>query len=247
MTNVQAAAGAEYAFNTLGAKTSYLLIDKGMEYTLLLGQYFKDRYTELGGEIVHGGYLPDRRQGLFGADHEAEGIGHDAGHAVHFRRSGRCRHDHQAVPRCRYGRTDHGWRRVRHTTLLDRDRRCDGADNVYFTTHSLIDAELGSDVVKQFMAAYESEYGTAPENAFAGLGYDTAKLLADAIAEGRVGRSRCCAYCVGRDEGLPWRDWFDHVSRRECRFRRRALRSFWYMGGKFTLAAEVVPEKVPAP
>ncbi len=39
--NVQAAAGAEYAVNTLKARNVYLLIDKGMEYTLLLGKYFK--------------------------------------------------------------------------------------------------------------------------------------------------------------------------------------------------------------
>ena len=35
--NVQAAAGAEYGVNTLKAKTAYLLVDKGMEYTLLFG------------------------------------------------------------------------------------------------------------------------------------------------------------------------------------------------------------------
>ena len=50
--NVQAAAGAEYGVNTLKAKTAYLLVDKGMEYTLLLGQFFKDRFTELGGQVV---------------------------------------------------------------------------------------------------------------------------------------------------------------------------------------------------
>ena len=70
--NVQAAAGAEYAYDTLKAKTAYLLIDKGMEYTLLLGKYFKERFTELGGSVVLGGHLPDRRQGLLGPDHQAE-------------------------------------------------------------------------------------------------------------------------------------------------------------------------------
>jgi branched-chain amino acid transport system substrate-binding protein len=53
--NVQAAAGAEYAHNTLGAKTAYLLIDKDMEYTLLLGKYFKERFTELGGNVAEPG------------------------------------------------------------------------------------------------------------------------------------------------------------------------------------------------
>src|SRR5262249_20447350 len=49
--NVQAAAGAEYAYANFG-HTAYLLIDKGVEYTTLLGAYFKARFTELGGTIV---------------------------------------------------------------------------------------------------------------------------------------------------------------------------------------------------
>ena len=57
--NVQAAAGAEYAFDTMKAKTAYLLIDKGMEYTLLLGKYFKERFVEMGGKVV----LEDTYQG----------------------------------------------------------------------------------------------------------------------------------------------------------------------------------------
>src|SRR5574341_1057224 len=44
--NVQAAAGAEYAFKNFG-ETAYLLIDKGVEYTTLLGAYFKYRFEEL--------------------------------------------------------------------------------------------------------------------------------------------------------------------------------------------------------
>src|ERR1051325_2500649 len=46
--NVQAAAGAEYSFKNFG-KNAYLLWDKGVEYTTLLGSYFKSRFTELGG------------------------------------------------------------------------------------------------------------------------------------------------------------------------------------------------------
>ena len=56
-----------------------------------------------------------------------------------------------------------------------------GADDVYFTTHSLMDANLGTDAVKEFITAYQAEYKNPPENAFAGLGYDAVKLIADAI------------------------------------------------------------------
>jgi branched-chain amino acid transport system substrate-binding protein len=49
--NVQAAVGAEYSFSKFG-KNAYFLWDKGVEYTTLLGQYFKTRFTELGGTIA---------------------------------------------------------------------------------------------------------------------------------------------------------------------------------------------------
>src|SRR5918912_1646174 len=49
--NVQAAAGAEFATKNFG-KNAYLLWDKGVEYTTLLGGYFKARFTDLGGNIV---------------------------------------------------------------------------------------------------------------------------------------------------------------------------------------------------
>jgi len=49
--NVQAAVGAEYGFKNYG-KTAYLLWDKGVEYTTLLGGYFKSRFTELGGTLA---------------------------------------------------------------------------------------------------------------------------------------------------------------------------------------------------
>ena len=56
-----------------------------------------------------------------------------------------------------------------------------GAENVYFTTHAFISADKGSDKMKAFIAAYNKEYGTDPESAFAALGYDAVYLMVDAI------------------------------------------------------------------
>ena len=50
--NVQAAAGAEYAYNEMGLKTCSLLVDGDMEYARLLAGYFKERYLDLGGEVI---------------------------------------------------------------------------------------------------------------------------------------------------------------------------------------------------
>jgi branched-chain amino acid transport system substrate-binding protein len=50
--DTQAAAGAEYAYRDLGAQSAWLLVDDTTDYTRLLARYFKERYTQLGGEIV---------------------------------------------------------------------------------------------------------------------------------------------------------------------------------------------------
>lgn len=42
--DVQAAAGAEYAFDGMGLKRCSLLVDGDMEYAILLSGYFKDKY-----------------------------------------------------------------------------------------------------------------------------------------------------------------------------------------------------------
>jgi len=56
----------------------------------------------------------------------------------------------------------------------------DLADEVYYSTHAALDNP--DPKVQDFVAAYEAEYGRAPENAFAALGYDMMGLLADAIS-----------------------------------------------------------------
>jgi branched-chain amino acid transport system substrate-binding protein len=242
--NVQAAAGAEYAYNTLKAKTTYLLIDKGMEYTLLLGKYFKERYTELGGQVVLEdtyqtgdkdfsaqitklkalGSLPDMLYIASGPD--------DVGTIVkQFRDAG--------VDKPIVGGDG-------YDTPLLVEIAGPGAENTYFTTHSLMDAQLGSDAVKKFITAYQAEYKTPPENAFAGLGYDTVKLLADAIKRANSTEPKAIreALATTKDlKGVTGAITFQPGSR----IPQKGVTIILVKGGKFTLAAEVVPQKVPAP
>ena len=51
----------------------------------------------------------------------------------------------------------------------------EGSRNVYFATH--MSFENQSPLVQNFAKAYKAEYGIDPENAFAALGYDAARLL----------------------------------------------------------------------
>ena len=50
--NTQAAAGAEFAYRTLGGRTAWLLLDDTTDFTRLLARYFRERYLELGGDIL---------------------------------------------------------------------------------------------------------------------------------------------------------------------------------------------------
>jgi branched-chain amino acid transport system substrate-binding protein len=242
--NVQAAAGAEYAVSSLKVKTTYLLIDKGMEYTLLLGKYFKERFTELGGKVV----LEDNYQ-TGDKDYSAQitklrGLKiqpdmlyisagpDDIGTIVkQFRDAG--------IKKPIMGGDGYD------TPLLIQVAGA-GAEGVYFTTHSLMDASLGTDAVKAFIAAYQAEYKTPPENAFAGLGYDTVKLLVDAIKRAGSADPKAIREALNATKDLPGVTGaitFQPGSR----IPQKGVTVILVKDGKFTLAQEVVPQKVPAP
>lgn len=177
--NVQAAVGAEFSLKNLKAKTSYLLIDKGSEYTVLLGKFFKDAYTKGGGKIaLEDTYksgdksfaaqitklkaLKTKPAMLF-----VSALPDDIGTLVkQMRQAG--------VTQPIVGGDGYD------TPLLVQVGGA-AANNVYFTTHALMDAKLGSSSVKKFMTAYKKEFGKDPDNAFAALGYDTVYLISDAI------------------------------------------------------------------
>ncbi len=242
--NVQAAAGAEYAVDSLKAKTAYLLIDKGMEYTLLLGKYFKERFVEMGGQVV----LEDTYQGGdkdFSAQiTKVKGL--------------------KPVPDLLYiasGPDDIGTivKQFRDAGLKKPIMGGDGydtpllvqiagagAENTYFTTHSLMDVNLGTAAVKKFIADYQAEYKAPPENAFAGLGYDTVKLIADAITRAKSADPKAIRTSLSATKdlaGVTGAITFQPGSR----IPQKGVTVILVKGGVFTLAQEVVPQKVPAP
>jgi branched-chain amino acid transport system substrate-binding protein len=242
--NVQAAAGAEYAVSSLKAKNVYLLIDKGMEYTLLLGKYFKERFVELGGKVI----LEDNYQ-TGDKDFSAQ---------ITKLKGQKAKADLLYIAA---GPDDIGTivKQVRDAGIKTAIMGGDGydtpllvqvagagAENVYFTTHSLMDAGLGTDAVKKFIAAYQAEYKNPPENAFAGLGYDTVKLLVDSIKRaGSVDPKaiRTALQATSSLAGVTGSISFPKGSR----IPQKGVTVILVKDGKFTLAQEVVPAKIPAP
>jgi branched-chain amino acid transport system substrate-binding protein len=52
---------------------------------------------------------------------------------------------------------------------------------IYYTTHAGIGMSSASHSVRRFDALFQAAYGRAPQNAFAGLGYDAVGLVASAV------------------------------------------------------------------
>ena len=242
--NVQAAAGAEYATAHLSLKTAYLLMDEEMEYTRLLAAYFKERYTELGGVIL----LEDSFKGsatdfsvqiaaLKGLDQTPELLyiasGPDEIGTIvkQFRDAG--------VTQPIFGGDAYD------TPELVRIAGAETSE-VYFTTHALLDDDTGTEHVRAFIAAYRAEYGFAPENAFAALGYDTVMLLADAID--RAGSDEPEAILRALEVTKDWEGVTGTISYEQgSRIPKKGVTIVSVVNGTFTYSQTVMPEKVPAP
>jgi branched-chain amino acid transport system substrate-binding protein len=241
--NVQAAVGAEYAFQKFG-KNAYFLWDKGVEYTTLLGAYFKSRFTELGGTIALEDSYEDAATDFSAQITKIKALSpapdfyyvaampYNVGPLVkQFRDAGITG---PIVGGDGYDTPD--LVKVAGPT----------ASKVFFTTHALMDATIGTDGIKKFMTAYKAEYGNDPENAFAALGYDTVYLMVDAIK--RAGGTDSAAVKTALEStkdfpGVTGKITFapgSHVP-------QKGVTVIDIEGGKLTLGGEVVPQKVPAP
>ncbi len=240
--NVQAAAGAEYSFKNFG-KNAYLLWDKGVEYTTLLGGYFKASFTEMGGTIVLEDSYEDAATDFSAQIAKVKALSpqpdfyyisampYNVGPVVkQFRDAGLTG---PIVGGDGYDTPD----------ILS--VAGDAANGVWFSTHALMDAQGGTDGIKKFIAAYNKEYGHDPENAFAALGYDTMYLMADAIK--RAGSTDAAAITKAIAETKNYPGITGAITFADSHVPQKGVTLIKIDGGKFTLGAEVVPEKVPAP
>jgi branched-chain amino acid transport system substrate-binding protein len=240
--NVQAAAGAEYGFNNYG-QNAYLLWDKGVEYTTLLGGYFKDRYTELGGNIVLEDQYDDDATDFSAQIAKIKALSEQP--------------DFYFISAMPYN-VGPVVKQFRDAGLTGPIVGGDGydtpdlvsvagpaAENVFFTTHALMDSTGGTEGIKKFIAAYNEEYGHDPENAFAALGYDTMYLMADAIK--RAGSTDATAIQKAIEETKDYAGITGSITFGSSHIPQKGVTIIAIKDGKFTLGAEVVPEKVPAP
>jgi branched-chain amino acid transport system substrate-binding protein len=241
--NVQAAAGAEYSLKNFG-KNAYLLWDKGVEYTTLLGAYFKARFTEAGGTIVLEDSYDDKATDFSAQIAKMKALSPQP--------------DFYYVAAMPYN-VGPVVKQMRDAGITGPVVGGDGYDTpdlvsvageasngVYFSTHALIDPAGGTPGIKKFIAAYKAEYGHDPENAFAALGYDTLYLLVDAIKRAGSMDSKALKTAIEGTKGYAGITGSITFSA-DAHVPQKGVTIIAVADQKFTLGAEVVPEKVPAP
>jgi branched-chain amino acid transport system substrate-binding protein len=241
--NVQAAAGAEYSLKNFG-KSAYLLWDKGVEYTTLLGAYFKTRFAEAGGTIALEDSYDDKATDFSAQIAKVKALSPAP--------------DFLYVAAMPYN-VGPLVKQMRDAGITSPIVGGDGYDtpdlvsvagaasnNVFFSTHALMDATNGTDGIKKFMAAYNAEYKHDPENAFAALGYDTVYLLVDAIKRAGSMDSKALKTAIEGTTNYPGITGAitfaagSHVP-------QKGVTIIAIKDQKFTLGGVVVPAKVPAP
>lgn len=176
--NVQAYAGAQFAYDELGARTAWIFIDTACDYSVALATYFKERFEELSGDgsvILEDTYqttdvdFSSQISRLKSLDPQPDVLMICAEVSKAGLITKQVRQMGVTVP-------------ILGGDGFDTPLTLDFAGNyedVYFTTHVTLGSE--SDIVKHYIAAYKEEYGVEPESGFAALGYDAMYLIADAL------------------------------------------------------------------
>lgn len=241
--NVQAAAGAEYAAKHFG-KRAYLLVDKSADYTELLAGYFMSSFKELGGDIVLEDSYTDNTTDISKQIADLKNLTkqpdfyyiaampYNAGTVIE-----QFRNDNLLGPIV----GGDGYDTPEILNLGD-----NASDNVFFSTHALMEPTSGDEGVKRFITAYNKEYGHNPENAFAALGYDTMRLMVDAI--GRAGSTDPKAIQKAIQDTKDFQGITGNISYPDgSHVPQKGVTIVAVKDGRFTLGAEIVPQNVPAP
>ncbi len=170
--NVQAAAGAEWAHDKLGAKSVHILADMERTYPKLLQGYFAESFKTLGGTVQGTETVHPRNETVTVKDpgqvdlvYVSVETATDAAKVIAALRAagysgpvlGGDGYDDASV-----------WTKATDVT------------DVYFTTHVYLGTDNPDPTVTAFVADYKSTYDDEP-TAFAALAYDAVGLMAEAI------------------------------------------------------------------
>jgi branched-chain amino acid transport system substrate-binding protein len=238
--NTQAAAAAEFSRKEFGSSVA-ILWDSTSQYTRTLPRYFRTRFEQLGGNVALD-VSYDGGCDITALGQQVERLSPQP-HFVYLAGLPDCIGDVVASLRAA-GVT----KPIIGGDGLDTPRLLDGnpgpTRDVWFTTHAWLSEQTGTAEVKEFIAAYRDAYGTAPDNAFAALGYDAARLLLDVLRRAQTPREIFHA--------LEHTDGFKGVTG-TISFSPQShvpLKTVWIIAvqnGEKSLASAFVPAVVPPP
>ena len=197
--NAQAQALADLARSNLHANSAFLLVDRRADFTRALARFFRNDFIEPGGTIAGElSYATGERD--FGAAMAAIRAQSPPPDVLFF--SGL---PSEAGPLVRQARAAGLTQPILSgdgfdTPLIGR-RAGALADDVFYSTHVALDSRAPR--IRRFVAAYRKRYGHRPENAFAALGYDTARLLADAIRRARSDQPNAIRQALAATRHFP--------------------------------------------
>jgi branched-chain amino acid transport system substrate-binding protein len=175
--DAQAHAVAEVARTGLRARSAFLLVDRGSDFTRALARFFRQGFVARGGTVTGRlTYAPGERD--FASAIARIRAQQPPADVLFFSalpsEAGRLTRQARAAGLTQPILSGDGF----DTPLLGRVAGT-LADNVYYSTHVALDSIARR--IRRFVTAYRERYGRKPENAFAALGYDTMRLIADAI------------------------------------------------------------------
>lgn len=166
---------AKFAYNTLHARRAAILWDNKSDYSKGLQQFFRNTFTQLGGRVVS----------------EPSFAAGDVDFNAQLNTIKQARPDVIFIP-AYYTEVGTIARQARAQGIRAKLLGADGWDSPklfesggdalegsYFSNH--YSAESQDPRIQEFIAAYKGKYGGKVPDAMAALGYDAAKILADAI------------------------------------------------------------------
>lgn len=181
--NEQAAAAADFVFNHLADKSVFLIHQIDNAYPQLLSNYFTQRFQQLGGTISakisfdlnHSDIQTDLNN-LHSQTDQAKIIYLAAGPTVTMKIINEIRQAGFKQPIIGGDSFDSNLLQ-KLTTVIP--------GTIYFTTHAFIEPQNSNVTVQKFIHLYQATYHKPPDSSFAGLGYDTVSLLAQAISQAK--------------------------------------------------------------
>lgn len=245
LSTTMGAAIAEYGCRELAWRTAYVIVETTIDYNLSLGDYFETHFKSLGGDVV-------------GRDTYTTGEEDFSAHVQRIK-------DLPEPPDVLYitgVMPDLGFilQQVRaagvEIPIAGGDTYDDPAlfellgaewgDNLYMATHSWLGPEVG-DEMKRFIALYEAEYGAPPGSAFIVMGWDTVKVIAQAIEAAGTTDGEAVAGAMEAQEFELLSGALDWTSAAEGHQPLKAAAIVQVQDGKPSFLGWSRPEQVPPP